>query len=186
VGSESWRALLRWGVTLKPVRADPRRGTLFSATVIGSTPTSLWGRRGEADCPYLIATKEQVSISRRFGNASTALFTECPVSPGRKAGRGVRPRLPRGKSFNHGCDYFSRACGIWIGHSTACVGGGVQVGLGGSGTDRASRVRARRWPRRSLVAHGLTFVVVVPAVLMLAVGGFEWHSLRRIGREVSM
>ena len=124
----------------------------------------LWGRPGEMIRPYLIARKGQVLISSQFDNESTVLSAGCPVSPGRKAGRGVPPgrgiyqqrrgfadrfdrfrdrmaapgglllrlwpRLPRGKSFNHRCDYFSGACGIWIDHPTARVGGGVQVSLG--------------------------------------------------------
>ena len=48
-------------------------------------------------------------------------------------------------------------------------------------------VRAARWPPRSPSPHSLTFIVVVPAVPMLAVReGFKWRGLRLIGREVSM
>jgi hypothetical protein len=95
------------------------------------------------------------------------------------------PGLRRGKSFNHRCDYFSGACGIWIDDPTARVGGGVQVGLGRVRTELA--VRAARWPPGLPSPHRVTLVVVVPAVLMRAVReGFEWQSLQRIGREVCM
>lgn len=158
-------------------------------------------------------------ISWLFGNDSTGLSTGCPVSPGRKAGRGVPPgrgiyperpgfadrfdpfrdrmaapgglllrlwpRLPRGKSFNHRCDYFSGAGGIWIDDPTARVGGGCKWASVGYGPSYP--VRAPRWPPGSPSSHSVTFVVVVPAALMLAVReGFKWQSRRRIGREVSM
>lgn len=164
----------------KPCPGRPSPGTLFSATVIRVYRDPLWRRPGELICPYLIAGKGQVLISWLFGNDSTGLSTGCPVSPGRKAGRGVPPgrgiyperpgfadrfdpfrdrmaapgglllrlwpRLPRGKSFNHRCDYFSGAGGIWIDDPTARVGGGVQVGIGrvrtelsGTGPEMATR-----------------------------------------------
>lgn len=54
---------LRWAVLLKPLRARPNLWKLFSATVIGFTAVTLFGRPGEFVRPYLIAAREQVAFS---------------------------------------------------------------------------------------------------------------------------
>ena len=53
---------LRWAVFLKPLKQRPSIGNLFSATVIGFTAITLFGRPGEFVRPYLIAVKERVPI----------------------------------------------------------------------------------------------------------------------------
>ncbi len=57
---------LRWAVFLKPVKADPSIGNLFSATVIGFTAITLFGRPGEFVRPYLIARKERVPATSQL------------------------------------------------------------------------------------------------------------------------
>jgi uncharacterized protein (TIRG00374 family) len=58
-GSYYVRAL-RWAVFLKPLKPRPSIRNLFSATVIGFTAITLFGRAGEFVRPYLIAVKEKV------------------------------------------------------------------------------------------------------------------------------
>jgi uncharacterized protein (TIRG00374 family) len=53
---------LRWAVLLKPLKAHPSIGNLFSATVIGFTAIALFGRPGEFVRPYLISVKEKVPL----------------------------------------------------------------------------------------------------------------------------
>ena len=58
-----WIRALRWAVLIRPVRAHPRLRNLFTATVIGFTAVTIFGRAGEFVRPYLIAAKEQVPFS---------------------------------------------------------------------------------------------------------------------------
>jgi len=58
-GSYYVRAL-RWAVFLKPLKPRPSIRNLLSATVIGFTAITLFGRAGEFVRPYLIAVKEKV------------------------------------------------------------------------------------------------------------------------------
>ena len=60
-----WRAL-RWAVMLKPIKAHPSVVNLLSATVIGFTAITLFGRAGELIRPYLIARKEDVPLSSQL------------------------------------------------------------------------------------------------------------------------
>ena len=64
-GTYYWRAL-RWRVMLEPLKAKPSVGNLLSATVIGFTAITLFGRAGELVRPYLIARKERVSLSSQL------------------------------------------------------------------------------------------------------------------------
>jgi uncharacterized protein (TIRG00374 family) len=57
---------LRWRVFLEPVRRT-RTSRLIPATFIGFAGLALLGRPGEFIRPYLIAKKEQVSISSQIG-----------------------------------------------------------------------------------------------------------------------
>src|SRR5690242_466276 len=54
---------LRWAVFLRPLRPKPSTGRLLSATVIGFTAITLFGRPGEFVRPYLIARKEDVPVT---------------------------------------------------------------------------------------------------------------------------
>ena len=51
---------LRWAVLLKPLRPKPRFWPLLSATIIGFTATTIFGRAGELVRPYLIANREKL------------------------------------------------------------------------------------------------------------------------------
>ena len=51
---------LRWAVFVKPLKPHPSIRNLLSATVIGFTAITLFGRAGEFVRPYLIAIKEKV------------------------------------------------------------------------------------------------------------------------------
>jgi hypothetical protein len=51
---------------LEPLKATPSVGNLLSATVIGFTAITLFGRAGELVRPYLIARKEGVSLSSQL------------------------------------------------------------------------------------------------------------------------
>jgi uncharacterized protein (TIRG00374 family) len=53
---------LRWRIFLKPLKPRPSFRNLLSATVIGFTAITLFGRPGEFVRPYLIAIKEKVSV----------------------------------------------------------------------------------------------------------------------------
>ena len=57
---------LRWAVFLKPIKQRPSVRNLLSATVIGFTAITLFGRAGELVRPYLIARKEQVPLSSQL------------------------------------------------------------------------------------------------------------------------
>jgi len=57
---------LRWAVFLQPLKARPSIRNLLSATVIGFTAVTLFGRPGELVRPYLIAVKEHVPVSSQF------------------------------------------------------------------------------------------------------------------------
>jgi uncharacterized protein (TIRG00374 family) len=57
---------LRWAVFLKPQRPKASLGKLLSATVIGFTAVTLFGRPGEFVRPYLIARKEQLPVTSQF------------------------------------------------------------------------------------------------------------------------
>jgi len=54
---------LRWRVLMLPVKPRPNLWNLFSATLIGFTAITLLGRPGELVRPYLIAAKENVTMS---------------------------------------------------------------------------------------------------------------------------
>ena len=61
---------LRWAVFLKPLKPRPSIRNLLSATIIGFTAITLFGRPGEFVRPYLIAMKEGVPVTfpvRRVG-----------------------------------------------------------------------------------------------------------------------
>lgn len=64
-GTYYWRAL-RWAVMLKPLKPQPSVHNLLSATLIGFTAITLFGRPGEFVRPYLIARKEQVPLSSQL------------------------------------------------------------------------------------------------------------------------
>jgi glycosyltransferase 2 family protein len=57
---------LRWAVFLKPLRPKPAIWKLVSATVIGFTAVTLFGRPGEFVRPYLIARREQLPVTSQF------------------------------------------------------------------------------------------------------------------------
>lgn len=57
---------LRWAVFLKPLKPHPSLRNLLSATIIGFTAITLFGRPGEFVRPYLIAVKEGVPATSQF------------------------------------------------------------------------------------------------------------------------
>jgi uncharacterized protein (TIRG00374 family) len=57
---------LRWAVFLKPLKPAPSIGRILSATVIGFTAITLFGRPGEFVRPYLIARKEAVPVTSQL------------------------------------------------------------------------------------------------------------------------
>ena len=57
---------MRWAVFLKPLKPHPSMRNLLSATVIGFTAITLFGRPCEFVRPYLIARKEQVPVTSQF------------------------------------------------------------------------------------------------------------------------
>jgi hypothetical protein len=61
-----WGRALRWAVFLKPLKAHPSMRNLLSATVVGFTAITLFGRPGEFVRPYLIARKEEVPLTSQF------------------------------------------------------------------------------------------------------------------------
>jgi uncharacterized protein (TIRG00374 family) len=65
IGTYYGRAL-RWAVFLKPLKPQPSMRNLVSATVIGFTAITLFGRPGEFVRPYLIAVKERVPVTSQF------------------------------------------------------------------------------------------------------------------------
>lgn len=61
-----WGRALRWAVFLKPLKPRPSMKNLLSATLVGFTATTLFGRPGEFVRPYLIARKERVPVTSQF------------------------------------------------------------------------------------------------------------------------
>jgi uncharacterized protein (TIRG00374 family) len=61
-----WGRALRWAVFLKPLKPNPSMRNLLSATVVGFTAITLFGRPGEFVRPYLIARKEQVPVTSQL------------------------------------------------------------------------------------------------------------------------
>lgn len=57
---------MRWAVFLKPLQPHPSTGGLLSATIIGFTAITLFGRAGEFVRPYLIAKKAGVPVTSQF------------------------------------------------------------------------------------------------------------------------
>ena len=57
---------LRWAVFLKPLKRRPSIGRILSATVVGFTAITLFGRPGEFVRPYLIARKEEVPVTSQL------------------------------------------------------------------------------------------------------------------------
>jgi uncharacterized protein (TIRG00374 family) len=57
---------LRWAVFLRPLKTSPSIANLLSATIVGFTAITLFGRPGEFVRPYLIARKEQVPVTSQF------------------------------------------------------------------------------------------------------------------------
>ena len=57
---------LRWSIFLRPLKAHPSLANLLSATIIGFTAITLFGRPGEFVRPYLIARKEDVPATSQF------------------------------------------------------------------------------------------------------------------------
>jgi len=57
---------LRWAVFLKPLQPHPSISGLLSATIIGFTAITLFGRAGEFVRPYLIAKKAGVPVTSQF------------------------------------------------------------------------------------------------------------------------
>jgi uncharacterized protein (TIRG00374 family) len=57
---------LRWAVFLRPVKPKPSIRNLLSATIVGFTAITLFGRPGEFVRPYLIAVKEKVPLPSQF------------------------------------------------------------------------------------------------------------------------
>jgi uncharacterized protein (TIRG00374 family) len=57
---------LRWAVFLKPLKPNPSVAGILSATIIGFTAVTLFGRPGEFVRPYLIARKERVPVTSQF------------------------------------------------------------------------------------------------------------------------
>jgi len=64
-GTYAVRAL-RWAVFLKPLKARPSLSNLLSATVIGFTAITLFGRAGDFVRPYLISVKEEVPVTSQI------------------------------------------------------------------------------------------------------------------------
>ena len=61
-----WGRALRWAVFLKPLKPDASVSRLLSATIVGFTAITLFGRPGEFVRPYLIARKEQVPVTSQL------------------------------------------------------------------------------------------------------------------------
>jgi glycosyltransferase 2 family protein len=66
VYSTYWGRALRWAVFLKPLKPKPSMRNLLSATIVGFTAITLFGRPGEFIRPYLIATKEEVPLASQL------------------------------------------------------------------------------------------------------------------------
>ncbi len=61
-----WGRALRWSVFLRPLKPHPSMRNLFSATIIGFTAITLFGRPGEFVRPLLIARKEGVPVTSQI------------------------------------------------------------------------------------------------------------------------
>jgi hypothetical protein len=61
-----WGRALRWAVFLKPLKPNPSMRNLLSATVVGFTAITLFGRPGEFVRPYLIARSEGVPVTSQI------------------------------------------------------------------------------------------------------------------------
>lgn len=59
---------LRWAVFLAPLKARPSFRNLLSATVIGFTAITLFGRAGDFVRPYLISVKEEVPFTSQIAS----------------------------------------------------------------------------------------------------------------------
>lgn len=57
---------LRWSVFIRPIKPNPSIRNLLSATIVGFTAITLFGRPGEFVRPYLIARKEQLPVTSQF------------------------------------------------------------------------------------------------------------------------
>ena len=57
---------LRWAIFLKPLKPNPSIVNLLSATIIGYSAITLFGRPGEFVRPYLIAMKEGVPVASQI------------------------------------------------------------------------------------------------------------------------
>ncbi len=66
IGSSYIVRALRWSIFLKPLKPDPSLRNILTATVIGFTAITLFGRPGEFVRPYLIALKERVPATSQF------------------------------------------------------------------------------------------------------------------------
>lgn len=66
IGGTYFVRALRWAVFLKPLKPNPSMRNLLSATTIGFTAITLFGRPGEFVRPYLIALKEDVPATSQF------------------------------------------------------------------------------------------------------------------------
>jgi len=59
---------LRWAIFLRPLRSEPRIGAILSATILGFTAITLFGRPGEFVRPYLIARRERVPVTSQLAS----------------------------------------------------------------------------------------------------------------------
>jgi uncharacterized protein (TIRG00374 family) len=57
---------LRWSVFIRPIKPNPSIANLLSATIVGFTAITLFGRPGEFVRPYLIARKEQLPVTSQL------------------------------------------------------------------------------------------------------------------------
>src|ERR1039458_4901409 len=95
-----WGRALRWAVFLKPLKPRPSMSKLPTATIIGFTAITLFGRAGDSVRPYLIAVKEQVPVTsqlaawlleRVFDLLMASLLLGFALSPVHGAGLHVGP-----------------------------------------------------------------------------------------------
>ncbi|HEY2016940.1 MAG TPA: lysylphosphatidylglycerol synthase transmembrane domain-containing protein [Bryobacteraceae bacterium] len=59
---------LRWAVFLKPLKPRPSISNLMTATLIGFTALTLFGRAGDFVRPYLISVKEKVPLTSQLAS----------------------------------------------------------------------------------------------------------------------
>ena len=64
--STYWGRALRWAVFLRPMKPNPSMANLLTATVMGFTAITVFGRAGEFVRPYLIAIKEKVPLASQL------------------------------------------------------------------------------------------------------------------------